>query len=120
MRQITIENFRCYETKTISFRRGINLLIGDNSVGKTSLLRACNYVMNAFFSGYSDENTSWRSAEDDDFREIKSDEIVDNDLPIKITFDLDKNDFPDVVLEDNNTISLISNEPIGEEGLARF
>lgn len=76
--------------------------------------------MNAFFSGYSDENTSWRSAEDDDFREIKSEEIVDNDLPIKITFDLDKEDFPDVVLEDNKTISLISNEPIGEEGLARF
>ena len=120
MRQITIENFRCYEVKTINFRRGINLLIGDNSVGKTSLLRACNYVMNAFFSGYSDENTSWRSAEDDDFREIKSEEIVDNDLPIKITFDLDKEDFPDVVLEDNKTISLISNEPIGEEGLARF
>ena len=84
------------------------------------MLRACNYVMNAFFSGYSDENTSWRSAEDDDFREIKSEEIVDNDLPIKITFDLDKEDFPDVVLEDNKTISLISNEPIGEEGLARF
>lgn len=120
MRQITIENFRCYEVKTISFRRGVNLLIGDNSVGKTSLLRACNYVMNAFFSGYSDENTSWRSAEDDDFREIKSEEIVDNDLPIKITFDLDKEDFPDVVLEDNKTISLISNEPTGEEGLARF
>lgn len=76
--------------------------------------------MNAFFSGYSDENTSWRSAEDDDFREIKSEEIVDNDLPIKITFDLDKEDFPDVVLEDNKTISLISNEPTGEEGLARF
>lgn len=120
MRQITIENFRCYEVKTINFRRGVNLLIGDNSVGKTSLLRACNYVMNAFFSGYSDENTSWRSAEDDDFREIKSEEIVDNDLPIKITFDFDKEDFPDVVLEDNKTISLISNEPIGEEGLARF
>ena len=120
MRQITIENFRCYEVKTINFRRGVNLLIGDNSVGKTSLLRACNYVMNAFFSGYSDENTSWRSAEDDDFREIKSEEIVDNDLPIKITFDLDKEDFPDVVLEDNKTISLISNEPIGDEGLARF
>lgn len=120
MRQITIENFRCYKVKTINFRRGVNLLIGDNSVGKTSLLRACNYVMNAFFSGYSDENTSWRSAEDDDFREIKSEEIVDNDLPIKITFDLDKKDFPDVVLEDNKTISLISNEPTGEEGLARF
>lgn len=34
--------------KSIEFRRGVNLLIGDNSVGKTSLLHACNLVMNAF------------------------------------------------------------------------
>lgn len=49
MQDITIKNFRCYEEKSVEFRRGVNLLIGDNSVGKTSLLRACNLVMNAFF-----------------------------------------------------------------------
>ena len=38
MRNIVIKNFRCYENKSIEFRSGINLLIGDNSVGKTSLL----------------------------------------------------------------------------------
>ena len=68
MRNIVIKNFRCYENKSIEFRSGINLLIGDNSVGKTSLLRACNLVMNSFFSGYSDENTTWKSADNDDFR----------------------------------------------------
>lgn len=68
MRDITIKNFRCYEEKSIEFRSGINLLIGDNSVGKTSLLRACNLVVNAFFSGYSDENTVWTSVDDNDFR----------------------------------------------------
>ena len=68
MRDITIKNFRCYEEKSIEFRSGVNLLIGDNSVGKTSLLHACNLVMNAFFSGYSDENTVWKSADDNDFR----------------------------------------------------
>ena len=49
MRDITIKNFRCYEEKSIEFRRGVNLLIGDNSVGKTSLLHACNFVVNFFF-----------------------------------------------------------------------
>lgn len=68
MRDITIKNFRCYEEKSIEFRSGVNLLIGDNSVGKTSLLHACNLVMNAFFSGYSDENTIWISADENDFR----------------------------------------------------
>ena len=120
MRQIIIKNFRCYEEKTIIFRRGINLLIGDNSVGKTSLLRVCNLVMNAFFSGYSDENTVWKSAAADDFREIKSEDVVDNDLPINITFDLDKEDLPDIVLEDGNTVCLQTNEPEVEEGCARF
>lgn len=49
MQDITIKNFRCYEEKSIEFRRGVNLLIGDNSVGKTSLLHACNLVVNSFF-----------------------------------------------------------------------
>lgn len=120
MRQIIIKNFRCYEEKVIRFRRGINLLIGDNSVGKTSLLRVCNLVMNAFFSGYSDENTVWKSADDDDFREIKSEDVVDNDLPINITFDLDKEDLPDIVLESGEKVCLQTNELEVEEGCARF
>lgn len=84
------------------------------------MLRVCNLVMNAFFSGYSDENTVWKSAAADDFREIKSEDVVDNDLPINITFDLDKEDLPDIVLEDGNTVSLQTNEPEVEEGCARF
>lgn len=104
----------------MSFRRSINLLIGDNSVGKTSLLRACNLIINAFFSGYSDENTVWKSAANDDFRERRSEDIVDTDLPIKITFWLDKSDCPDIVLEDGTTKSLQSNEPEAKAECARF
>ncbi|WP_293739146.1 AAA family ATPase [uncultured Parabacteroides sp.] len=120
MRKIIITNFRCYEKKIMSFRRGINLLIGDNSVGKTSLLRACNLVINAFFSGYSDENTVWKSAANDDFRERRNEDIVDTDLPINITFWLDKSDCPDIVLEDGTTKSLQSNEPEAKVECARF
>lgn len=115
MRKITINNFRCYEKKSMDFRRGINLLIGDNSVGKTSLLRACNLVMNAFFCGYSDENTKWRSAEDYDFREIKNDDVVTDDLPVNIAFELDEIDCPDIVLEDGSVVHLHSQLPIAEE-----
>ena len=115
MRRITINNFRCYEKKLMDFRRGINLLIGDNSVGKTSLLRACNLVMNAFFCGYSDENTKWKSAEDDDFREIKNDDIVTDDLPINIAFELDEIDCPNITLEDGSVIPLHNHETFAEE-----
>lgn len=109
MRRVTINNFRCYESKSIDFRRGINLLIGDNSVGKTSLLRACNLVMNAFFCGYSDENTKWKSAEDDDFREIKNDDVATDELPINIAFELDEIDCPVITLEDGSVKHLYDN-----------
>lgn len=115
MRRITINNFRCYEKKSMDFRRGINLLIGDNSVGKTSLLRACNLVMNAFFCGYSDENTRWKSAENNDFREIKNDDVVTDDLPINIAFELDEIDCPDIVLEDGSVVPLHRQMPLAKE-----
>ena len=105
MRRVTINNFRCYESKSIDFRRGINLFIGDNSVGKTSLLRACNLVMNAFFCGYSDENTTWKSAEDDDFREVKTEQTIETEVkPINITFHLSDEDLPALTLADGTTI----------------
>ena len=117
MRRVTINNFRCYESKSIDFRRGINLLIGDNSVGKTSLLRACNLVMNAFFCGYSDENTKWKSAEDDDFREIKNDDVATDELPINIAFELDEIDCPVITLEDGSVKHRYDKEPLlGESG----
>ena len=112
MRKVTINNFRCYENISIDFRRGINLLIGDNSVGKTSLLRACNLIMNAFFCGYSDENTKWKSAEDDDFREIKNDDVATDELPINIAFELDEIDCPVITLEDGSVKHLYDNEPL--------
>ena len=68
MKDIRISNFRCYDDKTMDFRKGINLLIGDNSSGKTSLIRACNFVANSLFCGYSDENTVWKSVDDADFK----------------------------------------------------
>lgn len=100
MRNVVIKNFRCYENKSIDFRSGINLLIGDNSVGKTSLLRACNLVMNAFFSGYSDENTVWKSADDNDFRDTGIAE-----LPVEISFQIGSWDFPIINLVDISTES---------------
>lgn len=109
MRNITINNFRCYENKTMTFRKGVNLLIGDNSVGKTSLLRACNLVLNAFFSGYSDEYTVWKSAEDDDFREIKTDDVKTDEMPVNISFQLAEIDCPDIVLSDGSVKSLYTN-----------
>lgn len=107
MRDITIKNFRCYEEKSIEFRRGVNLLIGDNSVGKTSLLHACNLVVNAFFSGYSDENTVWKSADDNDFRDTG---ILEQ--PIEILFHPGEWDFLNILTTSGEAYSLDIDEDL--------
>lgn len=103
MKDITIKNFRCYEEKKIDFRRGINLLIGDNSVGKTSLLRACNYVISSFFSGYSKKYTKWISPTPQDFRYYKnSDGSKGISKQIDIMFHASEDDFPSVRMPDGS------------------
>ena len=73
----------------MEFRKGINLLIGDNSSGKTSLIRACNFVANSLFCGYSDENTVWNSVDDDDFKlNIDANNTILPEQPVSISFHL--------------------------------
>ena len=45
MKQIRVENFRCYDNLTVNLKPGVNLLIGDNASGKTTVLKACRYVL---------------------------------------------------------------------------
>lgn len=107
MKDITIKNFRCYEEKKIEFRRGINLLIGDNSVGKTSLLRACNYVISSFFCGYSKKYTKWISPTPQDFRYYKnSDGSKGISKQIDITFHASEADFPAVRMPDGSFVMM--------------
>lgn len=104
MRDLTIQNFRCYKTKSMEFRSGINLLVGDNASGKTSLIRACNFVANAFFCGYSDENTNWKSVDENDFRlNIGDDNTILPEEPVSIGFHLASWDLPPIAYPDGST-----------------
>lgn len=86
MNEIRLQNFRCYADQSIALKPGINLLVGDNASGKTSVLKACKYVLSAFFAGFSDENTKWMSPDIDDFRHVELDGILLQELPILISF----------------------------------
>ena len=92
MKKIRVENFRCFEKQEIIFADKINVLIGDNSSGKTSVLNACKYVLSAFFAGFSDENTKWINPSNNDFRTIVNESGVElPEKPIIIEFCCDKN-----------------------------
>lgn len=50
---VIIENFKAIEAMQIDFDPGINLLIGDNGVGKTCVLEALTVALGGFLSGIS-------------------------------------------------------------------
>lgn len=91
MLRIDIRDFRCFHQLTLDFKPDVNLLIGDNASGKTSLLMACKYALSSFFAGFSDENTKWESPKSNDFRIVQvNEETLLDELPISITFSLNE------------------------------
>ena len=54
LNQVTIKNFRGIEDLTLAFKPGVNLIIGDNGVGKTSVLEAIVAGLGACFKELPD------------------------------------------------------------------
>lgn len=100
MKQIRLEHFRCYANQTIQLKKGINLLIGDNASGKTSMLKACKYVLSAFFSGFSDENTSWINPGVNDFTILVYNGVIAPEQPVKIHFICDPDQYATLPYEE--------------------
>ena len=49
-----IQNFKSIEKMSLNFSSGVNLLIGDNGVGKTTVLEALALSVQTYFSRMSD------------------------------------------------------------------
>lgn len=94
MEKLIITNFRCFERLDLTLTPGVNLLIGDNASGKTSLLLACKYAINSFFSGYSDIYTKWVSPHIGDFMRKVDGEKRLNTQPISINFSFSHDELP--------------------------
>lgn len=99
MKNIALYNFRCFENLTLNFSEKVTLLIGDNASGKTTIIRGISKAMSSFFTGFSDENTTFRGLVKEDFRIIKIDNGLANEQPIQVDFDW---------LETTNTLELRS------------
>ncbi|MGV8118311.1 MAG: ATP-dependent endonuclease [Candidatus Xenobiia bacterium LiM19] len=44
--KVRIQNYRCFEDKVIEFNDGLNVIIGENNSGKTTLLKALGLIFN--------------------------------------------------------------------------
>lgn len=86
MKNIELFNYRCFDQSLFVFSDKVNLLIGDNSSGKTTIIRAVSSAMSSFFTGFSDENTRFIGLSKDDFKITESETGLVNEAPIKVDF----------------------------------
>lgn len=54
IRKISLRNYRRFEEKTIYLNKNMNLLIGKNASGKTTVLEAVNVAMGAYLAAYKE------------------------------------------------------------------
>ncbi len=53
IKDLGLTNFRSHKKTTLNFHEGVNVIVGDNSAGKTNLARALNWIINNKPSGDS-------------------------------------------------------------------
>lgn len=57
LKKIKITNFKCFkETFTLDFTQGLNVLVGKNEVGKSTILEAINLAITGYYHGKSLRN----------------------------------------------------------------
>ncbi|MFN5366464.1 MAG: AAA family ATPase [Bacteroidota bacterium] len=86
MKSITLNNFRCFEKINIDFSDKVNLLVGDNASGKTTIIRALSAALGSFFTGFSDDNTRFAGLNKEDFRVVSAENGLANEKPVCVEF----------------------------------
>ena len=52
LKKINIENYKCFEGRfSASFDQGINIIVGDNEAGKSTILEAINLALTGILHG---------------------------------------------------------------------
>lgn len=86
MKSITLNNFRCFEKINLDFSDKVNLLVGDNASGKTTIIRALSAALGSFFTGFSDDNTRFAGLSKEDFRVVSAENGLANEKPVCVEF----------------------------------
>lgn len=86
MEKLQLINYRCFKHLDLRFKNQVNLFIGDNSSGKSTIIQALKSVLNSFFIGFSDENTVFSGLSKADFTITENDFGITNERPINVDF----------------------------------
>lgn len=70
IKHLTIENFKGHTYCEVDFAPGFNLLIGDNGVGKTSILEAASVALGGYLAGIP--NVSSKHFTEDEIRIVET------------------------------------------------
>jgi len=81
--QIKIKNFKLFKNEEFSFDSQMNVIIGNNATGKTTLLEALSYAVGTIFMGLKREESIPLRYEDKR-REIISPDNIEIQLPFRI------------------------------------
>ena len=87
LERIKVQNFKCFENLSISFNPKMNVLIGNNGVGKTTILEAAAVGIGSFFLGIDSISSTSIKKEHARIMTIKSGSIMDRQpqYPVSIT-----------------------------------
>lgn len=86
MEKVQLINYRCFKQLDLKFKDQVNLIIGDNSSGKSTIIQALKSVVNSFFIGFSDENTLFTGLSKNDFTVTENEFGITNEKPIRVDF----------------------------------
>ena len=53
IRKVKIQNFKCYKDFEITLEEGLNIIVGDNEAGKSTILEAINLALSGIINGKS-------------------------------------------------------------------
>lgn len=98
LKKLHISNFKMFEEITLEFKPGFNLLIGDNGVGKTTVLEAATVAVSGFLAGMEDVGTRNIYKDDIHYQIVKDNNGIPNKLykePVEVesTLNYDGSDY---------------------------
>jgi putative ATP-dependent endonuclease of the OLD family len=85
--KVRIENFRCFEDTTIEFTEGLNVIIGENNSGKTTIFKALKLIFDRYHIGHF--------TVDDFYKGIKINEKEPPEISITVTLESSSSELPE-------------------------